>query len=51
VVAQVSAHGTGLPAMVTAAGIEFARREKRVAPGQVVACYLGDVVVGSGIAR
>lgn len=47
---QVSAHGPERPAVVTAEGIEFRRPERRVAPGQVVACYLGDRVVGSGIA-
>ena len=47
---QVSAHGEPRPAVVTAGGVEFARPARRVAPGQVVACYVGDVVVGSGIA-
>jgi tRNA-specific 2-thiouridylase len=50
VLAQVSAHGVPRPAVVTARGVEFRRPERRVAPGQVVACYVDDAVVGSGIA-
>ncbi len=50
VLAQVSAHGVPRPAIVTAEGIEYRRPERRVAPGQVVACYVNDMVVGSGIA-
>jgi len=47
---QVSAHGPERSAIVSAEGIEFCRPEPRVAPGQIVACYLGDTVVGSGVA-
>jgi len=47
---QVSAHGVARRAVVTAGGIAYDRPERRVAPGQVVACYSGDMVVGSGIA-
>jgi len=51
VVAQSSAHGRPRDAVLTADGIAFRSPERRVAPGQVVACYVGDVVVGSGVAR
>jgi tRNA-specific 2-thiouridylase len=51
VLAQASAHGPARRAVVTSGGIEFHRPERRVAPGQVVACYVGDRVVGSGVAR
>lgn len=51
ILAQVSAHGLPRPALVTGEGIEFRRPEKRVAPGQVVACYVDDTVVGSGVAQ
>lgn len=50
VFAQTSAHGAARPARLSETGITFAKRERRVAPGQVVACYVGDVVVGSGVA-
>lgn len=48
---QVSAHGAPRPAFTTATGIAFARRERRVAPGQLVGVYVGPEVVGSGVAR
>ena len=41
----------GVRAVLTEDGVRFSEPERRVAPGQVVACYLGDVVVGSGGAR
>jgi tRNA-specific 2-thiouridylase len=47
---QVSAHGPARPARLSESGVVFDRPEKVVAPGQVVACYRGDLVVGSGIA-
>ena len=37
--------------MTTEDGIAFLTPARRVAPGQIVALYLGDVVVGSGVAR
>ena len=50
VLVQVSAHGSVRNARVSRGGICFSKPERRVAPGQVVACYVGDCVVGSGIA-
>lgn len=52
VVAQVSAHGKGASAIYQGDGIiRFVDRQRKVAPGQTVALYDGDRVVGSGIAR
>jgi tRNA-specific 2-thiouridylase len=50
VLAQASAHGRAWEAFVTEAGLGYGAPNRRVAPGQTVACYLGDEVVGSGIA-
>ena len=47
---QASAHGRPVPASLTATGVRFGERARRVAPGQLVACYRGDEVVGSGVA-
>jgi tRNA-specific 2-thiouridylase len=47
---QVRAHGRAVAAVVDGDLVRFARPEPRVAPGQVVACYDGDVVLGGGIA-
>ncbi|HUY30837.1 MAG TPA: tRNA 2-thiouridine(34) synthase MnmA [Acidimicrobiales bacterium] len=47
---QVSAHGRPLPARSLDRGVRFDVPARRVAPGQLVACYVGDEVVGSGIA-
>ncbi len=47
---QASAHGAPRRARTTDSGVAFAAPERRVAPGQLVALYLGDEVVGSGIA-
>ncbi|MCU1495460.1 MAG: mnmA [Acidimicrobiaceae bacterium] len=47
---QVSAHGRPRPAVTTATGVRYVERHRRVAPGQLVACYVGDEVVGSGVA-
>ena len=47
---QASAHGTARPAVTTPIGVDFLSPERRVAPGQLVALYSGDEVVGSGIA-
>ena len=46
---QVSAHGTPRPGFVTTAGVAFAVASPRVAPGQIVACFIDDRVVGSGV--
>jgi tRNA-specific 2-thiouridylase len=51
VLAQASAHGRAWSAVVSADGLELSAPRRRVAPGQTVALYLGDEVVGSGIAR
>jgi tRNA U34 2-thiouridine synthase MnmA/TrmU len=62
--AQCAAHGAARPASVTptdarpvlggadpaSAVVRFDRPERRVAPGQSVVLYVGDEVVGGGIA-
>lgn len=48
--AQCSAHGTPVPAVVEGDLVRFLRPRPRVAPGQSVVLYDGDVVVGGGIA-
>jgi tRNA U34 2-thiouridine synthase MnmA/TrmU len=50
VLAQASAHGRVYRAVVTDGGLGYDVPRRRVAPGQTVAVYLGDEVVGSGIA-
>ncbi len=51
VLAQASAHGRARPAVLTEAGLRYlGRPERRVAPGQTIAIYSGDEVLGSGIA-
>ncbi len=50
VLAQSSAHGRSHRARVTESGVRFEQPARRPAPGQVVACYVGDEVVGAGIA-
>lgn len=50
VLAQSSAHGRPNPARVTATGVAFDEPARRPAPGQVVACYVGDEVAGAGVA-
>ncbi|HVB06257.1 MAG TPA: tRNA 2-thiouridine(34) synthase MnmA [Acidimicrobiales bacterium] len=47
---QASAHGATRPARLTGEGLAFDEPVRRVAPGQLVALYQGDRVVGSGIA-
>ncbi len=55
VLAQASAHGTPIEATVTptpaGAHVAFARPQRRVAPGQSVVLYDGDLVVAGGVAR
>jgi tRNA-specific 2-thiouridylase len=51
VLAQCSAHGEPRPAVTTPDGLRFYEPARRVAPGQLVALYLGDQVVGSGVAE
>ena len=50
VVAQTSAHGTPRPARVVGNRVMWDSRQPRVAPGQTVVLYAGDLVVGGGIA-
>jgi tRNA-uridine 2-sulfurtransferase len=47
---QTRAHGTVTPARRDGDDIVFATPQPRVAPGQVVACYDGDLCCGGGIA-
>lgn len=47
---QVRAHAEPVPGRLVEDGVEFAQPQPRVAPGQVVALYRGDDVVGGGIA-
>jgi tRNA-specific 2-thiouridylase len=48
--AQVRAHGDAIDAVVDGDVVRFATPQSRVAPGQVVAFYDGDVLLGGGIA-
>jgi tRNA-specific 2-thiouridylase len=51
VLAQASAHGRAFASVVTDEGLSYREPRRRVAPGQTVALYVGDEVVGSGIAQ
>jgi tRNA-specific 2-thiouridylase len=51
VLAQCSAHGSARSAVTTPGGLRFDEPVRRVAPGQLVALYVGDEVVGSGVAE
>ncbi|MET0628461.1 MAG: tRNA 2-thiouridine(34) synthase MnmA [Acidimicrobiia bacterium] len=48
--AQARAHGEPVAASLEGTTVTFLARQPRVAPGQVVALYDGDVLVGGGIA-
>jgi tRNA-specific 2-thiouridylase len=48
--AQVRAHGAPIPARLHDGRLEFLEPTPRVAPGQVVALYDGEVLVGGGVA-
>ena len=50
VLVQTRAHGAPFPARLDGDVVVFAAPQTRVAPGQVVACYDGDVLLGGGIA-
>ncbi|HEX8582085.1 MAG TPA: tRNA 2-thiouridine(34) synthase MnmA [Acidimicrobiales bacterium] len=50
VLAQCSAHGDAVPATVDGDVLRWARPHRRVAPGQSVVLYDGDVVVGGAVA-
>jgi len=48
---QCSAHGSPRPALLTAEGVRLRTPARRVAPGQLVAIFRGDEVLGSGVAE
>jgi tRNA-specific 2-thiouridylase len=48
---QVRAHGTPFEGRLDGDTVRFARPQPRVAPGQVVALYRGDVLLGGGLAQ
>jgi tRNA-specific 2-thiouridylase len=50
VLVQVRAHGAPFEGSVDGDRVRFARPQPRVAPGQVVALYRADVLLGGGIA-
>lgn len=50
VLAQVSAHGPAMQATFEGERLRWAAPQRRVAPGQTVALYDGDAVVGAGLA-
>ncbi len=50
VLAQVSAHGPALPATFEGERLRWGVPQRRVAPGQTVALYDDDAVVGAGLA-
>jgi tRNA-specific 2-thiouridylase len=47
---QVRAHGTPFPGRLDGTRVRFDEPQPRVAPGQVVALYAGDTLLGGGIA-
>ena len=49
-IAQTRAHAAPVAARLDGDTVVFATPQPRVAPGQVVACYDGDVLLGGGIA-
>ena len=49
--AQLRAHGEALDATLNGELVTFVVPQPRVAPGQVVALYDGDVLLGGGLAR
>ena len=50
VLVQTRAHGRVAPARIAGDEIVFDTPQPRVAPGQVVACYDGDICCGGGVA-
>ncbi|MFM8304386.1 MAG: tRNA 2-thiouridine(34) synthase MnmA [Actinomycetota bacterium] len=48
---QVRAHGTPVPGFLEGDRVRFVAPEPRVAPGQIVALYEADELVGGGTAR
>jgi len=51
VLAQVSAHSRAVPATFEGERLSWSAPQRRVAPGQTVALYDGDAVVGAGLAE
>jgi tRNA-uridine 2-sulfurtransferase len=51
VTVQVSAHGRGRAATLIGDRVTYEEPQRRVAPGQLVAWYIGDEVYGSAMAR
>ncbi|MGH9061416.1 MAG: aminomethyltransferase beta-barrel domain-containing protein, partial [Acidimicrobiales bacterium] len=49
VLAQASAHGHPRPAVYEGTGLVWESPERRVAPGQTVALYRDDAVLGAGV--
>jgi tRNA-specific 2-thiouridylase len=47
---QTRAHGTPIPSTFDGTTVRYASPQTRVAPGQVVALYAGDTLLGGGIA-
>jgi tRNA-uridine 2-sulfurtransferase len=47
---QARAHGTPQPGRLDGSSVRYEHRQPRVAPGQVVALYDGDALLGGGIA-
>jgi tRNA-specific 2-thiouridylase len=47
---QVRAHGAPFPGRLDGTSVRFDEPQPRVAPGQVVALYAGDTLLGGGIA-
>ena len=50
VLAQLSAHGRAVDAVFEGGRVRFAEPQRRVAPGQTVALYDGDSVLGAAVA-
>lgn len=50
VLVQASAHGVARPGVLVPGGVRLERPARKVAPGQLVALYEGDEVIGSGVA-
>jgi len=48
---QTRAHGTPVEGRLDGTVVRFTRPQPRVAPGQVVALYRGDTLLGGGLAR
>ena len=51
VLAQASAHGVAAPAVFEGGAVRWEAPQRRVAPGQTVAMYEGDRVLGAATAR